>query len=211
MISQTRFYQKTDLTPLLKKHRRSSIVVFDLETNGLRPGSSILSCSAVKLVMDGHEDFPHGEKSPSGPLRQVDFFERFYFSMEPENPSAVQVNGLSSYMIEKYRDGKSWPLYYADDPSFEEFCRDAGLFVAHNIDFDAQFLPFLDGRDQFCTMKSNTRSKFPKLSELAVSFGIEVKASRLHGSTYDTMITAEIFQRMAKEVMPDVEQGDLFF
>jgi DNA polymerase-3 subunit epsilon len=204
MASLFRFYEKKDLLPLMKKHRKDPVVVFDLETNGLRPENSILSCSAVKMVLDGTE-------GTNTPMRRLAVFDRYYFPVEPENPSALRVNGLFHPVIEAHRSGRDWPRFFKDDPDFQEFCADAGLFVAHNIDFDAQFLPFLRGRDQFCTMKSNTTGKFPRLSELAAAYGIETDAAALHGSLYDTEVTAGIFLKMVGEILPDIEQGDLFF
>jgi len=152
-----------------------------------------------------------GTGQGEGPLKRLEIFDRYYFSSEPENISALRVNGLFKDVIETHRQGKEWPEFFRDDPAFEEFCGDAGLFVAHNIDFDSRFLPFLQNRNQFCTMKSNTKGKYPKLVELAGLLGIKVNAEELHGSLYDAELTARIFQKMVGEILPEIEQRDLLF
>ncbi len=214
MTGPRTYYRKADLIPLMKTHRKRPVVVFDLETNGLTPRSSILSCSAIKLVLNGSELSQMTENNTvqdEGPLKRLEIFDRYYFSLEPENLSALRVNGLFRDVIDTYRQGKGWPEFFRNDPAFEEFCEDAGLFVAHNIDFDAQFLPFLRNRDQFCTMKSNTKGKYPKLVELAVLLGIDVNRAELHGSLYDAELTTRVFQKMVGEMLPEIEQGDLLF
>ncbi len=206
MNSRYQFFMKEDLLPLMQKHRSDPVIVFDLETNGLYHNSSVLSCSALKLLLDSG-------RSGAGdlqPLRVIDTFERYYFPIEPENISAIRINGLSTNVITERRTGCDWPVYFRDDRDFEAFCSDAGLFVAHNIEFDTQFVPFMAGRDQFCTMKSNTVRKYPKLAELAAAYGIEFNLNMLHQSGYDTELTAKIFQKMVVEVLPDLVQGELF-
>ena len=206
MSNYNQYYRKEDLLPLMQKHRSQPVVVFDLETNGLDPGSSVLSCSALKFIFDSSAS----AAGKTQPLRKIDTFDRYYFSIEPENISAIRINGLSTNVITDRRAGHDWPIYFKDDSDFETFCLDAGFFVAHNIQFDTQFVPGLAERDQFCTMKSNTIRKYPKLSELAAEYGIGFNINELHQSMYDTEITAEIFQRMVGEILPDLVQGELF-
>jgi len=206
------YFLKEDLLPLMQKHRTSPIVVFDLETNGLNSRSSVLSCSALKLRYQG-DTGSSGNTVPdliSGPLREIDAFERYYFSLEPENLSAIRINGLSVNVITEKRAGHDWPPYFRDDRAFESFCLDADLIVAHNIEFDIQFVPFLADRDLFCTMKSNTIRKYPKLSELAAAFRIDVDLNKLHQSAYDTALTALVFEHMVRKILPDLSQGELF-
>ena len=206
MNGGNRFYQKDDLLPLMQKHRNDPVVVFDLETNGLYGDNSVLSCSALKLLFDSSGE-PTGKYYP---FREIDFFERYYFAVEPENLSAIRINGLSSNVITEHRAGHDWPVYFRDDHDFRDFCDDAGIFVAHNIEFDAQFVPFMAGRNLFCTMKTNTVRKYPKLSELAAEYGIEVMPTHLHQSGYDTMLTAQIFRKMVAGLLPGLIQGELF-
>jgi len=204
MNSFNRYYTKEELLPLMQKHRLEPVIVFDLETNGLNRGSSVLSCSAVKLLFDA------SASGDNQPFRQIDSFERYYFSVEAENLSAIRVNGLSANVLTERREGHDWPPYFRDDRDFAAFCTDAGLLVAHNIDFDIQFVPYLSHIDQFCTMKSNTVAKYPRLSELALTYGIRFNSSQLHQSRYDTDLTAAIFQKMVAEILPDLVQGELF-
>lgn len=164
------------------------IIVFDLETNGLNREDSVLSCTAIKYA------YTAGGRN----LGELARFDRTYFSVEPENPEAVRINGLTREVIRKRRAGAQWPEYFRDDGGFAEFCRDADLFVAHNIEFDAKFVSCVPREKRFCTMRRNTRhfGKYPRLSELAVYFGIALDSGRLHGSAYDAEITGRIFEKM---------------
>ncbi|MCF7949632.1 MAG: hypothetical protein K9M94_13675, partial [Spirochaetia bacterium] len=78
-------------------------------------------------------------------------------------------------------------------------------------DFDAQFVPFLFDKPLFCTMKSNSIGKYPKLAELARRFKISTDGAQLHGSSYDTYITALVFNKMVEEALPASKQGEMFF
>ncbi len=227
MISNKRYYQKTELPRVLRELNGRPVVVFDLETNGLSNRNSVLSCSAFKFSVDGKNTTPdtdtdtdnkvsQGKSHPftfpaAGPLKLIDRFERYYFSLEPENYDAIRVNGLSTDVIKQKREYQDWPLYFSEDAEFIDFLKDAGLFIAHNIDFDAQFVPFLYDKPLFCTMKSNAPGKYPKLSELARKFNINVDTHQLHGSSYDTYITALVFNKMVEEALPVSKQNEMFF
>jgi DNA polymerase-3 subunit epsilon len=217
-----RYYKKADLPHALRELKGRPLVVFDLETNGLSNRSSVLSCSAFKFSIrsstpaEGTAGFSINPDNPfvfpeAGPLQLTRVFERYYFSREPENMGAIRVNGLSEEVIRRRRGNEDWPAYFSDDQEFLDFLGDAGLFVAHNIDFDAQFVPFLYDKPLVCTMKSNSIGKYPKLAELARRFKISTEGERLHGSSYDTYITALIFNKMVEEALPASKQREMFF
>ena len=227
-MNSKRYYLKSDLPRALRQLDGRPVVVFDLETNGLSNRHSVLSCSAFKFSIDERQEKTNSiDSSPSdraaaelrpvylfpsdGPLKLIDRFERYYFSEEPENFDAVRINGLSEGVIREKREHQDWPMHFSEDEEFTDFLKDAGLFIAHNIDFDAQFVPFLYDQPLFCTMKSNNTGKYPKLSELARRYKIEVDAHQLHGSSYDTYVTALIFNQMVAEALPDSKQNEMFF
>lgn len=164
------------------------VLVLDLETNGLGSRYSVLSVTAEKYL------YSHPE------LERIGRFHRFYFSREPENPDAIRVNGLTRERIQQEREGKGWPAYFDEDYEFVEFCLGIDLVVGHNIHFDLKFLPFLQGVDWFCTMKSHTTGKFPSLEKLAKRYGIPVLKERLHQGDYDVALTAAIFQRILQDL-----------
>lgn len=226
--SSQRYYQKTELPRALRQLAGRPVIVFDLETNGLSNRNSVLSCSAFKFSVDKREassTYHDSQASPraaaearpaylfpsGGPLRLIDRFERYYFSEEPENFDAIRINGLRESVIRNKREHQDWPMHFSEDEEFTDFLKDAGLFIAHNIDFDAQFVPFLYDKPLFCTMKSNNTGKYPKLSELARRYKLEVDAQQLHGSSYDTYVTALIFNKMVAEALPDSKQTEMFF
>lgn len=175
-----------------KEQELTGFIVFDTETNGLF-NCSVLSISAIKYERLGAHGFTETER-----------FNRFYFPREDFNEYAIDVNGLNRKNIIKNRKNVDYPQFFCDDiNSFEYFCKDIKLFVAHNIQFDVQFVPFLHDRELFCTML-NTREevnifdkkgfvKNPKLSETAKHYNIPVQPDFLHSSMYDTEICARIF------------------
>lgn len=173
-------------------------MVFDLETNGLDSSSSVLSCTAEKY--DALE----------GLLTGREFFHRYYFSREPENPSAIRVNGLTRIVLEEKRRGRNWPEFFRDDWDFIGFCRDAELIVAHNVEFDFSFCPFLHGKELFCTMKSHAAGKYPRLGDLARRYGLAVAEGDLHAGEYDVSLTTAIFREILRDIDAYVlaEQGE---
>jgi len=181
-------YSFVRLRDFLLANQRPTAMVFDLETNGLYPGDSVLSCTAEKYAIE------------NAGLRKIDFFNRFYFAREEENPAAVRVNGLYRGVIEEKRAGRDWPQYFLDDWDFIGFCGDVRLVVAHNLEFDIRFCPFLSGKERFCTMKSHGFGKYPKLSEIARRYDIEAAADKLHTGEYDTALTAGVFGGILKDL-----------
>jgi DNA polymerase III epsilon subunit-like protein len=176
------------LRDYLRTAHEAVILVFDLETNGLEPRDSVLSCSAEKFSFK------------DGTLSAIGAFNRFYFPTEEENPSAVRVNGLTRDVLVKKRKGREWPLHFRDDWDFIEFCGDVSLVVAHNLEFDLRFCPFLSKKERFCTMKSHTRGKYPKLGDLARRYEIPVNEGGLHAGEYDVHLTAEIFRQVLADI-----------
>jgi len=69
------------------------------------------------------------------------------------------------------RAGESYPHYFKDDVEVPRYFSGAGLLVAHNVDFDRQFLSVfseLHDLTYFCTMK--VYGRYRKLHELAREF-----------------------------------------
>ena len=194
-------YRSAELPALIRSHGRSPVIVFDLETNGLSAASSVVSCAALKFSID-----------PARPaLHETERFLRYYFPEEQPDPRAERVHGLTIEEIGRRRGEADYPRHFSEDPDFADFCADVPLFVAHNIDFDAAFVPFLLSRDRFCTMKSNNRGKWPKLHEAARRYGVEYDPSLFHDSLYDAQITARIFDLMLQRLSPeDLPGGELF-
>jgi len=180
----------------LKKIKKI-IVVFDTETNGLSPESSVLSISAKKIEVD----------TELKNMKEIDNYNRFYFinENEEENEKALQVNGLTKDVLTVKRNGCSYPKYYKEDKkSFEEFCKNVDLIIAHNYDFDSKFIDFKI--KSYCTMKDksslylekNNTTKWIKLKDLAEFFNVELDENNLHGSEYDVLILSRVLFRMLK-------------
>ncbi len=177
------------------------VVIFDVETNGMK-GSSVLSISAIKLRVD--DNLETWEK--------LEEYNRFYFRNPGEeiNYGAVNVNGLTDDVIREKRSAEIYPKHFLEDAgSFEEFCRGVEHFVAHNIKFDESFIPF-KLRKKFDTMIENidivrvswnakTNSyKWPKLIECANYYKVPFDDANFHESLYDVYITGRILYRMSR-------------
>ena len=175
------------------------IIIFDLETNGIRD-CSVLSISAIKLEVD----------IENLNVREIERFDRYYYRNPGEkiNFRAIRVNGLTDENISILRKDKNYSKYFKEDYDFEDFCDGVKHFVAHNISFDSQFLniPYMR---KFCTMNENVENlkiegkygkyKWPKLNETAKYYGIEVDELSTHRSDYDTYLCKEIFVRMFQD------------
>jgi len=175
------------------------IIIFDLETNGIKD-CSVLSISAIKLEVD----------IESLNVREIGKFDRYYYRNPGEkiNFGAIRVNGLTDENISILRKDRNYSKYFEEDYDFEDFCDGVKHFVAHNISFDSQFLniPYMK---KFCTMNENVENlkiegkygkyKWPKLNETAKYYGIEVDELSTHRSDYDTYLCKEIFVKMLKD------------
>ena len=174
------------------------IIIFDLETNGIKD-CSVLSISAIKLEVD----------IANLSVREIGKFDRYYYRNPGEkiNFGAIRVNGLTDENISILRKDRNYSKYFEEDYDFEDFCDGVKHFVAHNISFDSQFLniPYMR---KFCTMNENVENlkiegkygkyKWPKLNETAKYYGIEVDEFSTHRSDYDTYLCKEIFVKMLK-------------
>ncbi len=177
-----------------------TIIVVDLETNGLHPPQSVLSCSAIKYSVD----------PVSRTMEEIDRFTRYYLPKERVNRAAIAVNGLTRERIIRLRNGAAYPKYFLDDSGFQEFCSDVDGMVAHRAAFELRFLSFFK-KPHFCTMLQNTDIvragfmewkggyKWPTLAETANFYGVSLDGE-FHDSNYDCEVTARIFKVMIKRM-----------
>ena len=165
-------------------------LIFDVETNGLQPRQySVLSFSALYVTTWRENGLRHFDV--------VDEFDRYYFPMEPYNPHAIRVNGLTAEVIEqrRARTQTEYPLLFIEDKDVPSFCQNAELAVCHNTPFDSKFLKAAH-RFQFprtyCTMRGLTQYcsiphpfygiKWPKLEE-----AIEIVCHRNDFAFHDSL------------------------
>lgn len=177
------------------------LIFFDFETNGFK-GSSVLSIAAVKAQYDSNLD----------KFEKIGELHRYYYRDpgEKENLGALKVNGLYDEVIRKNRGKETYAKHYNEDKqAVIDFFNDADCGIAHNINFDKDFLP-LKLRNEFCTMQNNidivkagvslkTNSwKWPSLLECAKFYKVPFEKDKLHNSLYDVLITFRVFFRMTK-------------
>ena len=194
----TRKHAKPEIDKFLDVKRKTRIIILDVETNGLDSQFSVLTCSAIKYEID----------PKTYEMTEIDRFNRYYYPVEQFDPQAIAINGLTREVITEKRSNATYPEHYCMDSDFETFCNDTKRFVAHNISFDMQFIPFIGNKKKLCTMMTNMdivaagfmkwkkEWKWPKLSETAVHYGIQFNDSELHNSMADAEITAKIFMKM---------------
>lgn len=170
-----------------------SIIIFDLETNGLK-GASVLSISAVKANYRAETDSFDIDES----------YNRFYFRNKGEalNHKALEINGLTDEVIKERRNKADYPERFIEDiNSFKQFCKGSALYIAHNISFDSAFIPFIQSSSHtFCTMLNNTfinkTGKWPTLKATAQYYNIPVDNNKLHDGQYDASLCFEIIKSM---------------
>lgn len=177
---------------------KRELIIFDTETNGMK-NCSVLSIACIKLSYDFESD----------KLEKIDDYYRFYFRESNESPNqrALKVNGLYDYVIKEKRENVSYPMYFSQDiESLKKFIGECKHFIAHNIAFDREFIPF-KLRYQFCSMSENidilkiskgNGYKWPKLSELSDFYKVPFDNNNLHDSYYDTLILARVIYKMLK-------------
>lgn len=175
-----------------------NVVFFDFETNGFG-GASVLSFSGIRSVT-----------AEGGILKEESSrLNRYYYPIEPYNPSAVAINGLTEDEITRRRGDGTYPRHFCDDLDvIKGFFAGVDMAVAHNIAFDVTFLPatvVLNIPKKLCTMKANTYvvmaefddgspGKWPSLRETADYYGIEL--TNWHCGEGDVEAVMAIYQRM---------------
>ncbi|GHV38789.1 hypothetical protein FACS1894187_18020 [Synergistales bacterium] len=120
--------------------------VFDLETNG-GPGASVLSASSIVFSEDGH---------------MLDIFNRFYLPAEKFDAFTARIHGLTPGRLSALREGARHYDYFLEDwINLVYFWKECGVqgIVAHNLSFDASFLPEIAQGDflWWCSMRGLTQ------------------------------------------------------
>ena len=171
---------------------KKKLILFDTETNGTNPKDSVLSISAMKVEYDTETD----------QMVKLGEFDRFYFRNEGEEPNegALRVNGLYDDEIERRRNLslEKYPRTFIEDvDNFYNFCDGAQHFIAHNIRFDRQFIPFILPY-QFDTMLENIETvKIPSTNGYS-KYNIKIEEDELHNSMYDVIIMGRVLFKMTK-------------
>lgn len=164
------------------------MIIFDTETTSLSSYyGQIAQLSYVKV----------NENS------KVEFAKNFYFAVNEVDSGASAVTGLTAEKLEELSGGKKF-LDHAEE-IYNDFIRE-DLIIAHNLDFDKDFLleefkrlgkktNLFEYSTNFCTMQYYTDIlklpryrgyKYPKLSEVVEYLGIDegdlkLKTSQVFG------------------------------
>ena len=169
--------------------------MFDFETNGINPDSSVLEAAFIKIKIN----------LQTKEIEDSKILHRFYFPKQKEvfDYSAYSIHNISLDKIKKEREKQKYALYFNEDKDATSFIEDADIMVAHNIDFDYQFLPKNFYSEKICTMKGTKniikalnisgRIKNPTLKELSTFLNIPFEDTAAHGALYDTQILKKCF------------------
>ncbi|MEM9774164.1 MAG: exonuclease domain-containing protein [Chloroflexota bacterium] len=177
------------------------VVVLDTETTGLHTalGHRIIEIGALRLE-EGKE---------------LETYQTMLNPGRPIEPKASQITGITN------RDVQDAPTFKEIVDSLNPFL-DGALLVAHNANFDADFLgheynlirqtlenPWL------CTLQLARKHFFFGRNSLAhIAAKLNIPMTKAHRALNDVMVTAEVFRRMNK-TLADKQKfktvGDLLF
>ena len=165
------------------------LIGLDLETTGLEQadGHRIIEIAMLTYDLDTRK-------------RESCFIHR----IDPEraiDPKAQAVHGIA------YDDLVGCTKWDALAPAIATYMSQGDLLIAHNMGFDGPFLAAelmragleVPNISSFCT-KEDARwacpdGKYPKLSELCWSLGVEYDQAKAHGAEYDVEVMMESFFR----------------
>lgn len=173
-------------------------ICFDTETTGLDPqtGDRLVEIGAVELI----------NHLPTGKI----FHE--YINPERDVPEeVVKVHGLTNEFL-------------ADKPKFTEiaqkwvdFIGEDGIFVAHNAQFDMNFINFELKKcgfetydwDRVVDTLAIARNEFPgarnNLDALCKRFNIDNSARTYHGALLDAQLLAEVYLQLLGGDEPSIK------
>ncbi len=161
-------------------------IVFDTETTGFDPhqGDKLVEIGAIELI----NHIPTGRTYHQyiNPLRDM-----------PEE--AFKVHGLSTEFLQNY------PRFSEIAKDFLNFVGDDGIMVAHNAQFDMNFVNYELKHNGFDTLKDHevvdtleiAKAKFPNarnnLDALCKRFNIDNSKRTKHGALLDAELLAEVY------------------
>lgn len=161
-------------------------IVFDTETTGFDPhqGDKLVEIGAIELI----NHIPTGRTYHQyiNPLRDM-----------PEE--AFKVHGLSTEFLQNY------PRFSEIAKDFLNFVGDDGIMVAHNAQFDMNFVNYELKHNGFDTLKDHevvdtleiAKAKFPSarnnLDALCKRFNIDNSKRTKHGALLDAELLAEVY------------------
>ena len=180
------------------EHSPIDFAFVDVETNGLHPECSVLSCAAtIKRASISPLQFAEKKR-----------IVRFYYPQQPVNMQALRIHGLSIDEITRRRTNARYPRHFIDEMIYGEVFSQVDYIVCHNADFEEVYLPTTATGPYFCTMSSNIDTvrrrrrdgtlKFPSLRETAIHYRISYDEGELHGSDYDAELTSRVFEAMLR-------------
>ena len=167
------------------------IVVGDVETTGLyvTKGDRVIEMGLIAYDTEQQKIVGTLEKRYNNEGRAI-------------NKKSQGVHGISA---EDLKDVPPWTMQ--DAVQLNNLFRKADLLVAHNLEFDLNFIYEEIGRfvpdnelsdiNTFCTYNDSRalayEGKKPSLKELAFCCGVEYDEARAHNALYDVEVTLESF------------------
>lgn len=165
------------------------ILGFDTETSGLKPANGDKLVEVALLTYD------------SQTRRLID---KYVQRIDPEcaiTAKAQEIHGISYSML------VGMPKFRDIAPEVHKRFTAADLAVAHNLEFDAEFMLYelsaaglkLPNVASVDTMQQGRWAcpdgKYPKLQELCFALGVEYDVTAAHAAEYDVVTMMECFWR----------------
>ena len=166
---------------------QTPFVIVDLETTGLQPGlDSIIEIGAVKVIDGKIVDEWNTLVDPGIFLPEI----------------TTNITGITTEMV------KGQPKFAEIADEYLKFIGDGSIFVAHNVDFDREFVNAHLEKDNLskmtqpymCTFKLAKRVH-PNLSKYslgALSELFDVELPQAHRALHDARATAELMVKFLK-------------
>lgn len=177
-------------------------ICFDTETTGLNynGGDRIVEIGALELI----------NHIPTG--------KQFHEYINPErdiSQKAFDIHGLSNEFL------ANKPIFADIAQSWIDFVGDDGILVAHNAEFDINFinmelkkcgLPLYDW-DRVVDTLAIAKKQFPgahnKLDDLCKRFNIDNSSRTLHGALLDSQLLAEVYLQLMGGDEPSINFANI--
>jgi len=172
--------------------RQATYLILDTETTGMDPETDAVCELALVKWHPGHM-----------PIR---VFETFIKPGRPIPPEASAIHHITDAMV---ADAPTWPTVWE---TVIPWIQQADIIVAHNADFDRQWLPGTD-RPWLCSLRL-TRHVWPNAPRHSNQFlrywlGLTIDADQPHRAGDDAWVTAHVLARALEDLPSDHQDDDL--
>lgn len=193
--------EKTAYELLDKLSESDSIIIFDVETNGLKTDSKVIQFSAIRYQITSNFS-----------LKKLDFFDVYINPESKLDKKITKITGITDNILEKCPNEQVTGVEIAD------YLKQSDLYAAHNASFDMNMLNNMFGRIgiEFRIEKTRVVDTLPnardcfesdsyRLGDLIEFLGLN-DGFQFHNSLDDVKATAALLSEEVKEYQRRLEQ-----